>query len=173
MTVLVHPVDAQRRGIALLVLASIPMLCLSVWAVRLPSSSAGLSFTPWHTLLELASMLVCGAVATLAWNARELEVPRSVRVLGSACAGALLLDLAHTLSFPGMADLITPNTSTKTAALFMASRLLTALALLGVAALPWRLDHNPRWVRGCRSRWPLMCWPSSPGCSAGRKPCQR
>ena len=101
----VHVVDAHRRRIALLVLASLPMLCLAVWTVRLPASYAGLSFTQWHTLLEFASMLVCGAVATVAWNARELEVPRSVHVLGSACAGALLLDLAHTLSFPGMADL--------------------------------------------------------------------
>jgi diguanylate cyclase (GGDEF)-like protein/PAS domain S-box-containing protein len=92
-------------------------------------------------------MLVCGAIATVAWNARDLEVPRSVHVLGSACAGALVLDLAHTLSFPGMPDLFTPNSPSKCAALFMASRLLSALALLSVAALPWRLDHAPRWVR--------------------------
>ena len=141
------PAAAHRRRIVLLALAALPMLALSVWVVRLPVVYAGLSFTQWHTLLEFASMLVCGAVATVAWNARELEVPRSVHVLGSACAGALLLDLAHTLSFPGMPDLITPNSATKSAALFMASRLLTALALLGVATLPWRLDHEPRWVR--------------------------
>ncbi|MDP3821881.1 MAG: EAL domain-containing protein [Burkholderiales bacterium] len=142
-----QPAPAHRRHIVLLALAALPVLALSVWAVRLPTVYAGLSFTQWHTLLEFASMLVCGAVATVAWNARELEVPRSVHVLGSACAGALLLDLAHTLSFPGMPDLFTPNSSTKSAALFMASRLLTALALLAVAALPWRLDHEPRWVR--------------------------
>ena len=139
---------AHRRRMVLLSLAALPLLCLSVWAVRLPASYAGLSFTQWHTLFEFASMLVCGAIATVAWNARELEVPPSVHVLGSACAGALLLDLAHALSFPGMPDLFTPNTSTKTVALFMASRLLAALALLAVAALPWRLDHEPRWVRG-------------------------
>ncbi|MEQ1685236.1 MAG: EAL domain-containing protein [Burkholderiaceae bacterium] len=142
-----QPVPAHRRRIALLALAALPMLALSVWTVRLPTVYAGLSFTQWHTLLEFASMLVCAAIATVAWNARELEVPRSVHVLGSACAGALLLDLAHTFSFPGMPDLFTPNFSTKSVALFMASRLLTALALLGVAALPWRLDHEPRWVR--------------------------
>ena len=140
-------IGAPRRTSLLLVLAGLPMLWLAVWPVRLPESYAGLTFTQWHTLLEFASMLVCGAIATVAWNARELEVPRSVHVLGSACAGALLLDLAHTLSFPGMPDLVTPNSSTKTVALFMASRLLTALALLSVAALPWRLDHEPRWVR--------------------------
>ena len=139
--------SAHRRRIVLLALAMLPLVCLSVWAVRLPASYAGLSFAQWHTLFEFASILVCGAIATVAWNARELEVPRSVHLLGSACAGALLLDLAHALSFPGMPDLFTPNTATKTVALFMAGRLLVALALLSVAALPWRLDHEPRWVR--------------------------
>ena len=140
-------IAAHRRRILLLTLAALPMLCLYVWTVRLPAAYAGLNFTQWHTLLEFASMLVCGAVAAVAWNGRELGTPRSVHVLGVASAGALALDLVHTLSFPGMADLITPNTPTKTAALFMAGRLLIALALLCVAALPWRLDQEPRWLR--------------------------
>jgi len=138
---------AHRRRILLLLLAGMPMLCLSVWTVRLPNAYAGLSSTQWHTLLEFASMMVCGAIAAVAWNGRELATPRSVHVLGVASAGALALDLAHTLSFPGMADLITPNTSTKSALLFMAGRLLIALALLCVAALPWRLAQAPRWLR--------------------------
>jgi len=138
---------AHRRRIQLLAVATLPMLALLVWTVPLPATYFGLSFTQWHTLLEFASMLVCGAVAAVAWNGRELEIPRSVHVLGVASAGALLLDLVHTLSFPGMSDLVTPNTSTKTAALFMASRALIALALLAVAALPWRLDQEPRWLR--------------------------
>ena len=141
------PMSGHRRRAALLALATLPMLGLWLWPVRLPDTWGGLSFTQWHTLLELASMLACGAIAAVAWNARELEVPRSVHVLGSACAGALLLDLAHTLSFPGMPDLLGANTTTRTAALFMASRLLVALAMLGIAALPWRTDHDPRWVR--------------------------
>ena len=137
----------DRRRTLLLVLAALPMLGLGIWTVRLPAAYAGLNFTQWHTLLEFASMLVCGAVAAVAWNGRELGTPRSVHLLGAACAGALVLDLAHTLSFPGMSDLVTPNTSTKTVALFMAGRVLIALALLCVAALPWRLAHDPRWLR--------------------------
>ena len=163
-------IDAHRRRILLLTLASVPMLCMSIWSVRLPAWYGGLSFTQWHTLLEFASILVCGAVAAVAWNGRDLATPRSVRVLGVACAGALVLDLAHALSFPGMPDLISPNTATKTAALFMAGRLLLALALLCVAALPWRLDLEPRWLRwvptGVSAYVLLMCawvfaWPQT------------
>jgi len=144
----------NRRQAVWLLLATLPMLGLW-WAgsAPLPEVWGGLSYTQWHTLLELSSMLVCAAVAAVAWNARELEVPRSVHVLGSACAGALLLDLAHTLSFPGLPDLMGANTPSRSVALFMASRLLIALAMLCVAALPWRLDNDPRWVRW--GRWVL------------------
>jgi diguanylate cyclase (GGDEF)-like protein/PAS domain S-box-containing protein len=137
----------HRRQAALLVLAALPILGLWGTPVRLPEVWAGMSFTQWHTLLELASMLVCGAIVAVAWNGRELEVPRSVHVLGSASAGAMLLDLAHTLSFPGMPAMLGTNSPSRTAALFMASRLLIALAMLCVAALPWQADHAARWVR--------------------------
>jgi diguanylate cyclase (GGDEF)-like protein/PAS domain S-box-containing protein len=144
----IHRVAAHRRRMALLTLAAAPLLCLFVGSsVQLPEHYGGLSTAQWHTVLEFASMLVCGAVAAIAWNGRELDTPRSVHVLGVASAGALLLDLAHALSFPGMADLVTANTVSKTATLFMAGRLLIALALLCVAALPWRQDDEPRWLR--------------------------
>ncbi|MEP7297752.1 MAG: EAL domain-containing protein [Burkholderiales bacterium] len=143
-----RPTTAHRRRVLLLLaLAALPMLGLGAWTVRLPETYAGLSLTQWHTVLEFASMLVCGAIAAVAWNRRELDTPRSVHVLGVAGAGVLVLDMAHTLSFPGMPDLVTPNTATKSVALFMAGRLLVALALLGVAALPWRLAQQPRWLR--------------------------
>ena len=148
------PLTVFRRGTrrgtwlaAMLGIATLPVLCLWLWPVRLPDTLAGLSFTQWHTLLELASISVCGAVVTIAWNARELEVPHSVTLLGSACAGALVLDLLHTLSFPGMPDLLGPNDPTRTTALFMTSRLLVALAVLAVAALPAHREPGPRWAR--------------------------
>ena len=132
---------------ALLLAATVPMLCLWAWPLRLPAAWGGLTFTQWHTVLELASMLVCGAIAAIAWNGRDLEVPGSVRLLASACTGALLLDLAHTLSFPGMPDLLGANTASRAIALSMASRLLIALAVLAVAALPDRFGRDPRWMR--------------------------
>ncbi len=145
--VLGAPALHDRRQAVLLALAVLPMLALWASPVRLPEIWGGLSTAQWHTLLELSSMLVCGAIAAVAWNARELEVPYSVHLMGSACAGALLLDLAHTLSFPGMPVLGEINDANRTAALFMAGRLLIALAMLGVAALPWRGDSAPRWAR--------------------------
>ena len=141
------PIGSHRGHLAWLALALVPMVCLWVWAAPLPLTVLRLTCSQWHTLLEAASMGVCVAVVAVAWNGRQLGTPHSVCVLGAASAGALLLDLAHTLSSPGMADLVTPNTSSKTAAVFMASRLLIALALLCIAALPVSLEPTPRWLR--------------------------
>ncbi len=137
----------QRRHRAWLVLAALPLVALVLWPRPLPRVWAGLSFNQWHTLLELASITVCGAVVAVAWNARELEVPRSVHLLGSACAGAFVLDLLHTLTFPGLADASSAPGIAGTATLFMASRLLIASALLGVAALPCSSHDDSRWAR--------------------------
>ena len=131
----------------LLALCALPMLALFLWTPASGLVTTGLGPAQWHTFLELASMVACGSIAAVAWNARELEVPRTVHVLGAACAGALVLDLVHTLSFPGLPDFFTPNNASKSATLFMAGRLLLALALLFVAALPWRLDEHPPWAR--------------------------
>jgi diguanylate cyclase (GGDEF)-like protein/PAS domain S-box-containing protein len=144
----VRPLPSGRPLAALLLAALVPMLCLWAWPARLPGIWGGLSNAQWHTVLELASMLVCGAIAAIAWNARDLEVPRSVHLLGNACIGALLLDLVHTLAFPGMPDLAGPNTASRTITLFMASRLLIAMAVLGVALVPDRLGREFGWMRG-------------------------
>ena len=144
------PVDSRRQAFAL-ALAALPLVVLALWNPRLPDSFGGLAVTQWHTLVEFASMLACAAITAVAWNSRDLEVPSSVHVLGSACAGALLLDLAHTLSFPGMPEFITPNTWGKASTLFVLGRGLVALALLCVAALPWQLEYEARWMR--RAPW--------------------
>ena len=144
-------VNASTRFHAVLlvpVLAALPVIALLLRPQPLPEVLAGLGFAQLRTLLELVSMLICGAVAAVAWSARELEVPHGVKVLGSACAGALVLDMAHVLSYPGMPDLLGVNTASRTTALCIASRLLIGLALLRVAVLSWRLDHVAR--RGWR-----------------------
>jgi diguanylate cyclase (GGDEF)-like protein/PAS domain S-box-containing protein len=134
------------RQHALLALAALPMLGLWLWTLPLPDGLGGLTFAQWHTLLELASVLVCAAVATVAWNARTLDVPCSVSVLGHACAGALLLDLVHTLSFATLAGPLDTATASRSVALAMASRLLIGLTLLGVALRVGRSEDSPAWL---------------------------
>jgi len=69
-----------------------------------------------------------------------------VPVLGNACAGALLLDLVHTLAFANGPGPLDTATASRSLALAMASRLLVALALLCVALSAGRPDAGPKWL---------------------------
>ena len=59
-------------------------------------------YTILHTILEFASMAISLMVVALAWNLRDLERNSQVMLIGWFSLGILLVDLAHTLSFPGM-----------------------------------------------------------------------
>ena len=58
MTMLEPSIEAHRRRIVLLTPATIPMLCLAVWTVRLPAAHAGSSFVQWQTLRALTRAII-------------------------------------------------------------------------------------------------------------------
>ena len=55
---------------ALLALAAIPMVCAVAWRLPVPQHVAGLTYLQWHSLLEIAAMLVCGALSVMLLAAR-------------------------------------------------------------------------------------------------------
>ena len=89
-----------------------------------------------HIVLEFAAMTVSVMVFALAWNLR-LEAGSNHRImLGVGFLGICLIDLAHTLSYAGMPDFITPNGVEKAINFWLAGRWLAAAVLLAVAVLP-------------------------------------
>jgi diguanylate cyclase (GGDEF)-like protein/PAS domain S-box-containing protein len=128
-----------RIGLGLLIVA-----ILALGRPELPRVYLGLSFTDWHTILEVFSIVICGLVFAVCWNTYSAERPAALLILGCASLGALLLDLVHTLSFVGMPDFATPNTFGKAFIFYVSARLLIALALLAVALLPWQPNHSSR-----------------------------
>jgi diguanylate cyclase (GGDEF)-like protein/PAS domain S-box-containing protein len=89
-----------------------------------------------HMVLEFASMAVSVMVFALAWNLR-FEVGSNHRImLGVGFLGICVIDLAHTLSFVGMPDFITPNNLEKAINFWLAARWMAAVVLLAVAVLP-------------------------------------
>ncbi len=132
-----YRLSVLRIGLGLLFVA-----LLSLWGPELPEVYLGLSYTEWHTILEVFSIVICGLVFGVCWNTYSAERPPALLILGCAALGALVLDLAHTLSFVGMPDFVTPNTFGKTFIFYCSARLLIALALLAVASLPWQATHS-------------------------------
>ena len=61
-------------------------------------------------------------------------------VVGWVSLGVLIVDLAHTLSYPGMPDLGTESTAQKAITFWLAGRIIAAIGFLLIAILP-----NPHW----------------------------
>jgi diguanylate cyclase (GGDEF)-like protein/PAS domain S-box-containing protein len=127
-----------RHSMLRIALAMLALAVLLTSGARLPGILWGLTLTQWHTILESFSIVICGLVFGVCWNTSGPTQPRALLILGCASLGALVLDLAHTLSFVGMPDLVTPNSFGKAWVLYFSARILIALALVAVALLPWQ-----------------------------------
>lgn len=103
-------------------------------------------YLPLHTLLEFGSILAAFLVFATVWNTPEKEVSSSLLLISIALFAAGWLDFAHALSFNGMPDMITPASSEKSIALWLAARLILALSLLGVGFYP-QLHPPSAWAR--------------------------
>ncbi|MEI8058101.1 MAG: EAL domain-containing protein [Actinomycetes bacterium] len=104
-------------------------------------------YTILHLVLEFVSMAVSFMVFALAWNLRLRQSNSQIIVLGVTSLVIVLLDLAHTLSYAGMPDFITPSGPEKAIYFWLVSRLVAAVGFLVVALTPVR--HWPRQV------WPI------------------
>lgn len=100
---------------------------------------AGLAaYLPLHTAMEIFTIAVAALVFAVGWNSYSRERARNVVLLSCVFLAVALLDLAHTLSFPGMPDFVTPGVPEKAINFWLAARLCAALGLLASALLPWR-----------------------------------
>jgi PAS domain S-box-containing protein len=121
----------------------------SVWAFALTavlllgSALPGLRFfaspanyLPWHTALEFAAMAVSAMVFMLAWNLRNQPNSGNIMLLGVGFLAVGLIDFGHTLSYPGMPDLVTPSGTEKAINFWLAARYVAAAVFLGAALLP-------------------------------------
>ena len=89
-------------------------------------------------------MAISLMVVALAWNLRHLERNSQIMLIGWFSLGVLLIDLAHTLSFPGMPPLVTDSTAQKAITFWLAGRIAAVIGFMLLALLPTR-HWNPRW----------------------------
>jgi diguanylate cyclase (GGDEF)-like protein/PAS domain S-box-containing protein len=101
-------------------------------------------YTILHTILEFASMAISLMVVALAWNLRHLRRNSQIMLIGWFSLGVLLIDLVHTLSFPGMPALVSESSAQKAITFWLAGRIAAVVGFLLLALLPTR-HWNPRW----------------------------
>ncbi|HZX29970.1 MAG TPA: MASE3 domain-containing protein [Rhodocyclaceae bacterium] len=93
-------------------------------------------YLPWHTGLEFASMAVFAMVTALGWNLKDAGRNNHTVLLAAVFLYTGLADFAHTLSFRGMPDWVTPAGPEKAINFWLAERLGPLLGLYGLALLP-------------------------------------
>jgi len=141
------PLNAFRRQITL----SGALTLLFAAGLALPGLvffSDPSHYTVLHTVLEFTSMAISLMIVSLAWNLHGLERNSQVMIIGWISLGVLVVDLAHTLSFPGMPALATDSTAQKAITFWLGGRIIAAAGFVLLALLPTR-HWSPRlWLPG-------------------------
>jgi PAS domain S-box-containing protein len=112
---------------------------LLVFGHFLPASkffTAPGSYLPFHSILEFVGMAVSVMVFALAWNLRSQPDNSHRMLLGAGFLAVSLIDIAHTLSYAGMPDLVTPSGTEKAINFWLAGRYVAAGVFLAIAVLP-------------------------------------
>ncbi|MDO8769930.1 MAG: EAL domain-containing protein [Burkholderiaceae bacterium] len=93
-------------------------------------------FVFWHTVVELFAVVVAILIFVTGYRAISSARKGAVVLLGVTFLGVGLLDFLHTMSYVGMPDAVTVNTTHKSIFFWLAARMLAATALLVYALLP-------------------------------------
>lgn len=98
---------------------------------------------PMHMFAETFAIVVSILVFALVFNSYTGDLPTNTLILVCAFLVVGLLDFAHTLSYPGMPDWVTPGSTEKAINFWLLARFVAAIALLTVALRPWQALSNP------------------------------
>lgn len=147
-----HPILARLAHPPLCWAAVLSLLFFAAQALPAARFFSGAGhYLALHTALELFSIVVSAAVFALAWSLRQRVLNNHLTLLGCGFLAVCLIDLAHTLSYPGMPVFVTPSSIEKAINFWLMARLCAAGVILVVALLP------PSHWRPSRIRLALAC----------------
>lgn len=97
-------------------------------------------FIFWHTAVEAFAVVVAMLIFVTGYRAILSARNGAIVLLGVAFLGVGLFDFLHAMSYAGMPDVITPNSSQKSIFFWLAARMLAASALLTYILFPTIAD---------------------------------
>lgn len=116
------------------------ILFFAVWFSPFPESIKHAQIMPlWlHIVAEFFAITVSFLVFAIGWHSYDKQ-QTSNRGVMLACGFLVigLLDLAHTLSFEGMPDFITPSSVEKAISFWLAGRFIFSIMMLIIALQSW------------------------------------
>ena len=135
-----------RRGRAIAICGSLPaiaVLPLVAFLPAIPEFETQANYLAVHSFVEAFACAVSVLTFGIGWYAAKIERSLHLAVLAVAFLALALLDLAHTLSYPGMPEMVTPSGAEKAIDFWLAARFAQAIGLLGFAVIPWHWKTGP------------------------------
>ncbi len=132
--------DIQKNnsifGPTLIILLSVELMAVAPFFEPHYERAMGISgFLTWHSLLEIANVIVCLAIFLVAFFSYRQERFVKVIIVGSLLMAAGIVDVFHLMSYKGMPDFFIPNTMSNRATTFWIAARLIAVAAYLVSAL--------------------------------------
>jgi PAS domain S-box-containing protein len=143
------PVPTTNRQALWIALGTILVLPLVVFLPNPRGFLTPTGFLSLHTFLELFAVAVAILVVGIGWNARQGPHSGHMAVLSTGFLAVGMLDLAHTLSYVGMPDFVTPSGVEKGIYFWLAARFSSAVTLLTVTLAPGEWRYNARFRMTC------------------------
>jgi hypothetical protein len=140
-----HAVEDQpsSRGYHLLIgILLIGLIASSLIPSYQPFSDPDL-FLSLHNLMELASVVIAVLIFAIGWHRHSHQMPLPLITIATVMGGVGLLDLSHTLSYPGMPDFFTANSTEKAINFWLAARTLAAIGMIVALSLDWQQRAAP------------------------------
>ncbi|MBF0552011.1 MAG: PAS domain S-box protein, partial [Deltaproteobacteria bacterium] len=109
-------------------LSAFLFLLVAVFPSRLYTTLDAATYLILHNIIELFSVLVSLSIFGVGWYAFDQSKNHQALFLSTACLAIGLMDLMHTLSFPGMPNFITPSSTNKGILFWISARLTSAVA---------------------------------------------
>ncbi|MBU1237666.1 MAG: EAL domain-containing protein [Gammaproteobacteria bacterium] len=136
--------DEDRRPLvfAALAIASLPFLA---WLPLPATFDLAHSYIGFHTAAELIAIITAVLIFNVGHYGMADRRPAANYILACAFLAVALLDLLHTLSYPGMPPFITDNTPEKTIVFWLGARYAEAVGLLAWLTWPKRWVDRPEW----------------------------
>jgi diguanylate cyclase (GGDEF)-like protein/PAS domain S-box-containing protein len=98
------------------------------------------NYLPLHTLFEFISIIISAMIFGTAWvRIGDNKNIRNYIILACSFLAVAILDFFHVFSFSGMPEIITPSGSEKTINFWLMARYFSALSLLLISLLSWRI----------------------------------
>lgn len=147
---MVHPSHAREFKVAVLWVGILLLAALLILAIAPGATTVVVAnYIPIHTTLETFAISVALMIFVITWGIHKFRPSGRLILVGLSFLAVALLDISHTLSYPGMPDFLTPSHPEKAINFWLAARSAALAGLLIVAFFPDKLD---KWF-GSSSRY--------------------